>query len=87
MHECNRASIDSVVPSFPVEYIDLQTPTTLTFDLFDTTEVTGTTCIMYQWQILQAGVYVQADATTASIISTLGYPNIITAATYTPTVT
>jgi hypothetical protein len=87
VHECSKASIDSVVPSFPVEHIDLKTATKQTFSLFTTTEVSTTTCIMYKWQIKDAyGVYVTADSTTASILSTIGYPSIEIAATYTPTV-
>ena len=75
-HECTRASINSAVPSFPVDYTELTTSSTLSFNVFTTTEVVGTTCIMYLWQILSAGTYITADTTNTKIISTFGYPDL-----------
>lgn len=79
-HECSRASIDSVVPSYPVEYVEGGTSFKFTFDLFDTTEVATTECIKYQWKILSTGgSYDVADSTNTKILSTFGYPDIDTA--------
>jgi hypothetical protein len=84
-----KAYIDTVLnATFPLSYEDFSTSKTLPFNLFTTKEVNGTTCIIYEWEVMLSGatVYSLADSTNVPVIQTFSYPNLTTAATYSPLV-
>jgi hypothetical protein len=84
-----KAYIDTVLnATFPLSYEDFSTSKILPFNLFTTKEVNGTTCIIYEWEVMPSGetVYSLADSTNVPVIQTFSYPNLTTAATYSPLV-
>ena len=50
--------------------------------------MSGTTCIIYEWEVMPSGTtaYSLADITNVPVIQTFSYPNLTTAATYSPLV-
>ena len=84
-----KAYIDAVLnATFPLSYEDFSTSEILPFNLFSTKEVNGTTCIIYEWEVMPSGssAYTLADSTNVPVIQTFSYPNLTTAATYSPLV-
>ena len=74
--------------TFPLSYEDFSTSKILPFNLFTTKEVSGTTCIIYEWEVMPSGTtaYSLANSLNVPVIQTFSYPNLTTAATYSPLV-
>jgi hypothetical protein len=74
--------------TFPLSYEDFSTSKILPFNLFTTKEMSGTTCIIYEWEVMPSGTtaYSLANSLNVPVIQTFSYPNLTTAATYSPLV-